>query len=409
MSTSTRQRLIQAALQLFITQGVSSTTTKAIAELAEVNEVTLFRNFGNKYGLLLAVLEESTAFNNLGKSLVERAIPTDSIRETLKEYASNCLHRLEQVPEFIRSVVGESEQYPIENRRALGRGLTEANRYVAEYLATIIEQGQLNTRISPQKLASFLNGMILGYAIIEFTSEFHELWEDKNDFLDNLVELFLNGAISVPEFSEYSSQLATIDTNFQIENASITVREVMDLPANLVHQILQKARKLGLQDFALAYVLFASGVSVDEVANLQKIHQICDENQHILQIISPTVIRQVPVNQWIMGKRYGSYTSNPLTKWLKSRKDTEVAMFLITDIQQRWQMWTEGLLTPEGQPPAMIQTQQTWRVEMLMRGISLDNLSILTGCDRTLLQPLAQRAKEKAALEEALSLDKGKG
>ncbi len=409
MSTSTRQRLIQAALQLFITQGVSSTTTKAIAELAEVNEVTLFRNFGNKYGLLLAVLEESTAFNNLGKSLVERAIPTDSIRETLKEYASNCLHRLEQVPEFIRSVVGESEQYPIENRRALGRGLTEANRYVAEYLATIIEQGQLNTRISPQKLASFLNGMILGYAIIEFTSEFHELWEDKNDFLDNLVELFLNGAISVPEFSEYSSQLATIDTNFQIENASITVREVMDLPANLVHQILQKARKLGLQDFALAYVLFASGVSVDEVANLQKIHQICDENQHILQIITPTVIRQVPVNQWIMGKRYGSYTSNPLTKWLKSRKDTEVAMFLIADIQQRWQMWTEGLLTPEGQPPAMIQTQQTWRVEMLMRGISLDNLSILTGCDRTLLQPLAQRAKEKAALEEALSLDKGKG
>ncbi len=158
MSTSTRQRLIQAALQLFITQGVSSTTTKAIAELAGVNEVTLFRNFGNKYGLLLAVLEESTAFNNLGKSLVERAIPTDSIRETLKEYASNCLHRLQQVPEFIRSVVGESEQYPIENRRALGRGLTEANRYVAEYLATIIEQGQLNTRISLLSLqANFTN------------------------------------------------------------------------------------------------------------------------------------------------------------------------------------------------------------------------------------------------------------
>lgn len=409
MSTSTRQRLIQSALQLFITQGVSSTTTKAIAELAEVNEVTLFRNFGNKYGLLLAVLEESTAFNNLGKSLLERAIPTDSIRETLKEYASNCLHRLEQVPEFVRSVVGESEQYPIENRRALGRGLTEANRYVAEYLATVIEQGQLNTRISPQKLASFLNGMILGYAIIEFTSEFHELWEDKNDFLDNLVELFLNGAISSPEFTGYSSQLAKIDTNFDELNASITVREVIDLPANLVHQILQKARKLGLQDFALAYVLFASGLLVDEVALLQRMHQICDDNQHILQILSPTIIRQVPINQWIMGKRYGSYTSNPLTKWLKSRKDSEVAMFLTNDIQQRWQMWTEGLLTPEGQPPCIIQTQQTWRVEMLMRGMSIDNLSILTGCDRALLQPYAQRAKEKAALEEAITLDRGKG
>jgi AcrR family transcriptional regulator len=411
MSTSTRQRLIQSALQLFITQGVSTTTTRQIAELAQVNEVTLFRNFGNKYGLLLAVLEESTAFNNLGKSLVERVIPADSISETLKKYASSCLHSLEQVPEFIRSLVGESEQYPIENRRALGKGLNEANRYVADYLATIIEQGQLNTHISPEKLASFLNGMILGYAIIEFTSEFHELWDDRDDFLDNLVELFLNGAISPTvisaEFTEYSSRLAKIDTNFDEDNASSTVNKVIDLPANLVHQILQKARKSGLEDFALAYVLFASGLSIDEVANLQKMQQICDENQHILQIVTPETIRQVPVNQWIMGKRYGSYTNNPLTKWLKSRKDSQAAMFTKTDIQECWQIWTQGLLTPEGQPPTIIQAQQTWRVEMLMRGMSLDNLSILTGCDRASLEPFAQRAKEKAAIDEALNLDKG--
>ncbi len=411
MSTSTRQRLIQSALQLFITQGVSTTTTRQIAELAEVNEVTLFRNFGNKYGLLLAVLEESTVFNNLGKSLVERVIPTHSIRETLKDYATNCLHSLEQVPEFIRSVVGESEQYPIENRRALGKGLNEANRYVADYLATAIAQGQLNTHISPEKLASFLNGMILGYAIIEFTSEFHELWEDKDDFLDNLVELFLNGAISQTvisaEFTEYSSQLANIDTSFHEDNASATVNKLVDLPANLVHQILQKARKSGLEDFALAYVLFASGLSVEEIALLQRIHQICDENQHILQIVTPEAIRQVPVNQWIMGKRYGSYTNNPLTKWLRSRKDNQTAMFTKTDIQQCWQNWTQGILTPLAQPPYIIQAQQTWRVEMLMRGMSLENLSILTDCSTTQLKPFAQRAKEKAAVDEALNLDKG--
>ena len=61
-------------------------------------------------------------------------------------------------------------------------GLTEANRYVAEYLATVIEQGHLNTYLPAEKLASLLNGMLLGYAVIEFTSEFHELWEDRDDF-----------------------------------------------------------------------------------------------------------------------------------------------------------------------------------------------------------------------------------
>jgi len=37
---------------LFAAQGMTETTTREIAELAEVNEVTLFRHFGNKHNLL---------------------------------------------------------------------------------------------------------------------------------------------------------------------------------------------------------------------------------------------------------------------------------------------------------------------------------------------------------------------
>ena len=48
---STKARLIEAALDLFAERGVTETTTKAVAERAQVNEVTLFRNFGNKYRL----------------------------------------------------------------------------------------------------------------------------------------------------------------------------------------------------------------------------------------------------------------------------------------------------------------------------------------------------------------------
>jgi AcrR family transcriptional regulator len=66
-ASSTRQRLIQSALELFMAQGVSGTTTRQIAEGADVNEVTLFRQFGNKHGLLLAVLAESAALKTLGR------------------------------------------------------------------------------------------------------------------------------------------------------------------------------------------------------------------------------------------------------------------------------------------------------------------------------------------------------
>ncbi|MEH2359806.1 TetR family transcriptional regulator [Nostoc sp.] len=399
---STRQRLIQAALELFSAQGVSATTTRQIAEKAEVNEVTLFRNFGNKHGLLLAVLEESAAFKDLGESLVRRATPPGNVYQALKDYASDSLHALERVPEFVRSVVGEADQFPAENRRALGRGVTEANRYVAQYLATVIQQGHLNTYLPAEKLASLLNGMILGYAVIEFTSEFHELWEDRDDFLENLVELFLHGAMSPSEESA---------TNC-LQGGFITT-EVADLPASLVHEILQQARKLGIRDYALAYVLFGAGLSATEIISLERSHQIYDTQGYFLQITIPGFVRQVPVNQWILSKRYGSYTNNPLIKWHKSRKDAQTAMFLNetgkplseSELETRWQAWSEGLLTPQGQRPTVAQAQQTWRVEMLMRGISLENLSILTGCDRTQLQPYARRAREKAALEQATRLD----
>ncbi|NMG19682.1 TetR family transcriptional regulator [Brasilonema bromeliae] len=394
---STRQRLINAAMELFAAQGITETTTKAVAELAKVNEVTLFRQFGNKHGLVLAVISESPVFKELGESLKTQASQMTNVHEALKNYCEDRLKALEQVPELVRSMVGEAGKYPVENRQALGRSLAQANNYVAEYLATMMEREQLHVQLSPQKLASLLNSMLLGYAVIEFTSEFHELWHDRDEFLETLVALFL--------------KVATQSSN-QVNNEFISTEKVVDLPANLVHLILQRAKKSELRDYALMYVLFGAGLSAEEIVNLERSHQIQDSNQYLLQITQGAT-RQVPVNQWIMGKRYGSYTRNPLTQWLKSRKDNHPALFLNDDgipiteleIQQRWRILTEGLLTPEGQQPVIEQAQQTWCVEMLMKGMNLEDMSIITGWTRTKLQPYARRAREKLALEQAIRLD----
>lgn len=392
---STRQRIINAARSLFATQGVTETTTKQVAELAEVNEVTLFRHFGNKHGLLLAVISESPVFQELDESLKIQASQPGSVHQALKNYCEDRLQALEKVPALVRSVVGEAGNYPLENRQALGRSLTQANHYVAEYLATVMEREQLHTHLPADKLASLLNSMLVGYAVIEFTSEFHQLWVDRDEFLENLVALFLKGATNSTSLGE-----------------SISTEKVIDLPANLVHLILQRAKKSGLRDYALIYILFAAGLSASEIANLERSHQINNANQHLLQITQGTP-RQVPVNQWIMGKRYGSYTRNPLTQWLKTRKDEHTALFLNNEgmpiseeeIQRIWQILTEGLLTPEGQQPAIEQAQQTWCVEMLMKGMNLEQMSLITGWNLSKLQSYARRSKEKLALEQAIRLD----
>ena len=435
-NSSTRQRLLIAALELFSSQGVTETTTRQIAELAQVNEVTLFRQFGNKQGLLLAVIEDSGVFTHLGESLREQVNQTSDLDQALKKYASDRLQVLEQIPELLRSVVGEAGRYTIENRRALGRGVTLANREVARYLATVIERDRLHLLFPAEKLASLLNGMLFGYLVIELTSEFHELWDDREDFLESLVALLLHGGVSAEELKEDELQLRRLQvespnpaSNLQPSNVQPTNlqpltyqptnlqpsslgQKVADLPASIVHSIVQQAKKQGLREYALAYVLFGAGLLPQEVIALERSHQFNDDLQHLLQVTQGAV-RQVPVNQWIMGKRYGSYIRNPLTQWIKNRKDDQSALFVNdaaqsmseAELRAAWRKFTSGLLTPEGQPLFIEQARQTWCVEMLTRGIDLEDLSILSGLDSTQLQPYVRRAKEKAALERALLLD----
>jgi hypothetical protein len=148
---------------------------------------------------------------------------------------------------------------------------------------------------------------------------------------------------------------------------------------------------------------------------LERVHYLSDRDAQFLQITQGAV-RQVPVNQWIMGKRYGSYQKNPLTQYLKGRKDSLGSLLLgsnqepimLVEIQEIWRELTIDLLGLDGQVVSIEQAQQTWCVEMLLRGISLTDMQILTGLSIEQLAPYGQRAKAKAVLEQGLSLDKPK-
>ncbi|MBT9317017.1 TetR/AcrR family transcriptional regulator [Leptothoe spongobia] len=384
--TSTRHRLTQAAAELFLSQGISHTTTRQIANMAEVNEATLFRNFGNKYGLLLTMLQEAPALG------AHAPLHGEYSSEALRLYLDEHLQLLEQFPNFVRSLIGEADQYPPEHRQALEMRLREIQEAIANHLEQMLGTG----RLPAEELANLIGAVLVGYTIIEATSGY-SLWKSREHFLDSLTKL-----LSLPTD-------ATIVNN----SATSTPALVVDLPTSWVHQLMKQTRILGLQDHAIALLLFGAGLLPKEITQLERSHQICDKSQHILQVMGPNSPRQVPVNQWILGKRYGSYTNNPLTKWLKSRKDDASAMFINADgepmtvakLQERWNVWWQELIIGS-ELPKPIQARQTWCVEMLMKGISLENLSILTGCGVAALEPYAQRAREKAAIAAATQLDR---
>lgn len=390
---SSREKIVQSALKLFSARGITATTTKEIAEKAGVNEVTLFRQFGSKQGLLLAVLKEAPILDAMQAALTDIVGANDP----LMAYGAAGLDLLGRVPELVRSLIGEAGQSPLENRQALGQALRQANLQTVGYLRST--QVTLSG-LSIDAIASLLNTLIIGHAILEASSDGTGLWKSEEDFLAAVDSLFLQNEVA--EAGEPGGALV-------VRRAGDSVA---DLPGESVRSLFQKAKKQGAQTYALVYVLFGAGLRVEDCVELMRSQVLASKAQHLLTITG-TMPRQVPVNRWIMGNRYGTYLKNPLTQWIKSRQDECTAVFIsesgepatAADLVALWESVASDTITLTGEPATPFQARQTWCIELLMKGITLENLSILSGLSLEELSPYAKRAKEKAALEQALAID----
>ncbi|WP_347242466.1 helix-turn-helix domain-containing protein [Nostoc sp. FACHB-888] len=73
-TAQTHARLIKAATKVFATAGLTGATTREIARVAAVNEVTLFRHFQNKEQLLAAVITEAMPSAGYAYALQAKAL-----------------------------------------------------------------------------------------------------------------------------------------------------------------------------------------------------------------------------------------------------------------------------------------------------------------------------------------------
>ncbi|MDX1284021.1 MAG: helix-turn-helix domain-containing protein [Draconibacterium sp.] len=82
--TEKQEKIVQAALQLFAQEGYHATSTSKVAKAAGVSEGLIFRHFGNKEGLLQAILEEGeNRLKMLFVDIVMETEPKEVIRKTI--------------------------------------------------------------------------------------------------------------------------------------------------------------------------------------------------------------------------------------------------------------------------------------------------------------------------------------
>lgn len=80
-STTTRQRLLNAASELFLRDGINATGIVAIAEHAGVSKMTLYAHFASKEALIVAYLDQrNDAWNGeVNASLARIAVPAEQL------------------------------------------------------------------------------------------------------------------------------------------------------------------------------------------------------------------------------------------------------------------------------------------------------------------------------------------
>src|SRR4051812_37589313 len=103
-----RNRILDAAIRVFAETGYRGATTRRIAQVADVNEVTLFRHFGSKEELLQQALQQ------VGTAEAPLKLPVEPVHpeRELTQWARSHHAHLVRLGPVIRTCMGESEEHP---------------------------------------------------------------------------------------------------------------------------------------------------------------------------------------------------------------------------------------------------------------------------------------------------------
>lgn len=158
-TADTRDRLLKAAIEVFSTQGFVGATTREIARVADVSEVTLFRHFQSKDQLLKAVAEHVTALRLEALSHFEEW--TYDLHRDLQHYAHLHDDMLETYEALFRMFIGEAQRHPQEAVQVLQESLLPLREQLMAYLRLCMERGKVRADVDVAMAVDQLTGMLL--------------------------------------------------------------------------------------------------------------------------------------------------------------------------------------------------------------------------------------------------------
>ena len=185
----TRQRILDAATRVFAREGVSGATTREIARLARVNEVTLFRSFKNKDELLRQVIIRCSERSI--HVFADAPVKTKSdLKRTVQTYAESYVRMVHENEELARTFLGELKRHLKLCRRLFVGSVKPVRQKFILYLETARKNRLVRKDLDATTAADALTGMLLSGIIRRPLTE--SAYPTKR-YVKTCVEIFLKG------------------------------------------------------------------------------------------------------------------------------------------------------------------------------------------------------------------------
>lgn len=175
-----RERIVDAATELFARQGFHGTSISAIAQAAEVSKGLMYNYFESKESLLDAILDK--AFMEIDgpmNMLLDIKDPFGRLKAIVEATFSMVKNKEDRIHwQFMMSIMTQHE--------VMKRMHVLFAKYMSGYMATFEsifkEMGIANPKMESYRLAAMLDGVMLHY--LSVFGKLYPLEEMKNEILD---------------------------------------------------------------------------------------------------------------------------------------------------------------------------------------------------------------------------------
>jgi AcrR family transcriptional regulator len=187
---NTKERILNATLQLIWKYGITNATTKRIAEAAGVNEVTIFRKFKNKGNLIAETYKIADSIMDPLKKFLKKDFPT--IEDFLNRFGLMIYKQFQKNKEVHLSCLNELENKDSEFVKSHIQGIKAIINLFNEKLHEMHKQGKIK-KIYINDLSNIFNSSALAAFIWNSVNDKEISSTDIKKFIKSLSKILSHG------------------------------------------------------------------------------------------------------------------------------------------------------------------------------------------------------------------------